>query len=129
MEKAAEESAKWLYEKYPNSFFIILCGPGNNGGDGYCIANELVNIAKVNAPKNPISIKIMDVMPSKQKSVLCKSKSENHTSQRVDHKFLKKCLKDIDDEDNLKIVIVDAIFGIGGRVDLPARVEKIIKTS
>ncbi len=129
MEKAAEESAKWLYEKYPNSFFIILCGPGNNGGDGYCIANELVSIAKVNAPKNPISIRIIDVMPSKQKSALCKSKSENHTFQKIDHKFLKKCLEDVYDEDNLKIVIVDSIFGIGGRVDLPARVEKIIKTA
>lgn len=44
MEKAGEEAAKALIEKYgKNVSYNFLCGMGNNGGDGFVTARYLVN--------------------------------------------------------------------------------------
>ena len=37
MREAAKHSVEELIKAYPKSEFLILCGPGNNGGDGYFI--------------------------------------------------------------------------------------------
>ena len=37
MKEAANNSVDELVKTYPKSEFLILCGPGNNGGDGYFI--------------------------------------------------------------------------------------------
>ncbi len=42
MERAANKCADWLKANFPkDTLFIILCGPGNNGGDGLAIARML----------------------------------------------------------------------------------------
>lgn len=42
MERAANKCADWLKASFPKeTLFIILCGPGNNGGDGLAIARML----------------------------------------------------------------------------------------
>jgi len=38
MMEAAKQSVEILNKDYPTSEFLILCGPGNNGGDGYLLA-------------------------------------------------------------------------------------------
>lgn len=46
MENAARGAAEFIYEKLMNpaaSRAVILCGPGNNGGDGLAIARHLKN--------------------------------------------------------------------------------------
>lgn len=45
MQRAADSCSNWIIEKYPNlkTRFHILCGPGNNGGDGLAIARLLLN--------------------------------------------------------------------------------------
>ena len=35
---------KKIYKSKPNSKFIVLCGPGNNGGDGLVISQVLKKI-------------------------------------------------------------------------------------
>lgn len=44
MERAAGACTQWLLEKYGNAFqYVIICGNGNNGGDGLAIARQLKN--------------------------------------------------------------------------------------
>lgn len=41
MENAGAGSASWIVENVPCCRCIVLCGPGNNGGDGYVLARHL----------------------------------------------------------------------------------------
>lgn len=44
MERAAQRCADWLSRRFPlgdQPAFVVLCGPGNNGGDGLAIARLL----------------------------------------------------------------------------------------
>jgi ADP-dependent NAD(P)H-hydrate dehydratase / NAD(P)H-hydrate epimerase len=39
MKKAAQAAFRFILNKWPKArHWLIICGPGNNGGDGYCIA-------------------------------------------------------------------------------------------
>ena len=41
MQKAGEQVFKFINNNFKNKrLMIILCGPGNNGGDGFVIANH-----------------------------------------------------------------------------------------
>ncbi|GAB4427036.1 MAG: NAD(P)H-hydrate dehydratase [Bacteroidia bacterium] len=41
MEQAGSRAAQWLAGQYPQQAFLVLAGPGNNGGDGLVIARCL----------------------------------------------------------------------------------------
>ena len=41
MENAGRDSARWILSNFPPGNVCILCGKGNNGGDGYVIARHL----------------------------------------------------------------------------------------
>ena len=41
MKRAGTNCAKKIYKSKLNSKFIVLCGPGNNGGDGLVISQVL----------------------------------------------------------------------------------------
>lgn len=43
MENAGRGATEWLLEENPTGMITILCGKGNNGGDGFVIARHLVN--------------------------------------------------------------------------------------
>ena len=97
MMEAAKQTVEVLSKNYPTSEFLILCGPGNNGGDGYFIGIGLSELKK--------TVKFIDVLGHAKKSPLCK-----HAFKIAeDLEFINpKSLKDI----SSKTVIVDAIFGI-----------------
>lgn len=59
MEKAGQGAAQWIWRVSGRHSCTILCGPGNNGGDGYVIAEWLrrhdvpVTVIAPIAPKTP----------------------------------------------------------------------------
>ena len=111
MIEAARQSVEILNKTYSSSDFLILCGPGNNGGDGYFIGMGLGKLKK--------SIKFIDVLDDKKKSPLC----EHAFNKAKNLEFVSsKALKNIPSS----TVVVDAIFGIGGRIDLSRKLEEIL---
>ncbi|MBT3851379.1 MAG: hypothetical protein HOF62_03125, partial [Gammaproteobacteria bacterium] len=64
MTEAARQSIEILNKSYPASEFLILCGPGNNGGDGYYIGIGLNKLKKC--------VRFIDVLGDRKKSPLCK---------------------------------------------------------
>ena len=111
MIEAAKQSVEVLNKDYPTSEFLILCGPGNNGGDGYFIGIGLIKLKK--------RVKFLDVLRNAKKSLLCE-----HAFRKAEgSEFINlKALKNI----SRKTVVIDAIFGIGGRIDLGRKLEKIL---
>ena len=112
MRKAASESAAWLQQYYLNKKFIILCGPGNNGGDGLYIGIEL---SKLNS-----FVIIIDVLADKKKSAL--NQQAYFAASNLEFIGLDK-LADVEKD----FVVIDAIFGIGGRSELDSDLEKAIE--
>lgn len=45
MERAGKAAADFISDLYPAPARVtVVCGPGNNGGDGYCTAIELLKM-------------------------------------------------------------------------------------
>lgn len=65
MIEAAKQSVEVLNKDYPTSEFLILCGPGNNGGDGYFIGIGLIKLKK--------RVKFLDVLRNAKKISLVRA--------------------------------------------------------
>tara|TARA_B100000945_G_scaffold51063_2_gene36770 strand:- start:6518 stop:7987 length:1470 start_codon:yes stop_codon:yes gene_type:complete len=111
MISAAEHSIEILVNAYPSSDFLILCGPGNNGGDGYFIGLGLEKLQK--------SVKLVDVFKDHKKSRLC-----DHAFEQA--KYLQFISPDKIKNISKKTVVVDAIFGIGGRINFGEKLKNIL---
>ena len=111
MEQAGEACAKQIIKIYKKNRFIVVCGPGNNGGDGYFIG---IGLSKLNK-----EVKFLNVLDNSKKSQLCEhafKKAKNLTFINSNE------LKNI----SIDTVIIDAIFGIGGRIELSKQLEEIL---
>ncbi|MBK8845319.1 MAG: NAD(P)H-hydrate epimerase [Bacteroidetes bacterium] len=109
MERAAGKCFRWLVSNYDfGTRYLIICGHGNNGGDGLAIARMLLNAGYF----------VRVFIPFFDKNKLSADALINFT--KLDSLFLFE--SDIDciaTFDNTNCVIVDALFGTGlkGKVD------------
>lgn len=101
MERAAQKCTNWFSEKWDISYdFLILCGNGNNGGDGLAIARQLLNLGYK-----------VKVVTNKQE----KQSADNIQNLKRLNTLLPTCIVD-DLQLNLiskNTIIIDAIYGTG----------------
>jgi len=109
MKRAGTNCAKKIYKSKLNSKFIVLCGPGNNGGDGLVISQGL---KKLNQSVILYSLKSMaykgDAKIAYKKNRLTKN---NYNDLNIP--------KDS--------VIIDCLFGIGLNKKIKGIYKNIIK--
>ena len=109
MKKAGTNCAKKIYKSKLNSKFIVLCGPGNNGGDGLVISQGL---KKLNQSVILYSLKSMtykgDAKIAYKKNQLTKN---NYNDLNI----------------SKNSVIIDCLFGIGLNRKVKGMYKNIIK--
>jgi len=109
MKRAGTNCAKKIYKSKLNSKFIVLCGPGNNGGDGLVISQGL---KKLNQSVILYSLKSMaykgDAKIAYKKNQLTKN---NYNDLNIPKNS----------------VIIDCLFGIGLNKKVKGIYKNIIK--
>ena len=109
MKRAGTNCAKKIHKSKKNKKFIVLCGPGNNGGDGLVISQVLKKL------NQNITLYCLEHKVYKGDAKIAYNK--NHLS--------KKKYEDLYIPKNS--VIIDCLFGIGISRDLRGFYKKIIK--
>jgi len=111
MENAGRGVVEVIKQKYPaleSKNVLVICGKGNNGGDGFVIARVLSNSCA------QISVLLMaspsELKGDAKKNFLILQKFAKKSSQKITlHRYSKRNLSSIPKPD----IIVDAIFGTG----------------
>ena len=109
MKRAGTNCAKKIYKSKKNKNFIVLCGPGNNGGDGLVISQVLKKL------NQNITLYCLDHKAYKGDAKIAYNKNL----------LSKKKYEDLYIPKNS--VIIDCLFGIGISRDLKGFYKKIIK--
>ncbi|MXQ07353.1 NAD(P)H-hydrate epimerase [Alphaproteobacteria bacterium GH1-50] len=119
MERAGRGVVEAMLSQWPElrdgpQYAVILCGPGNNGGDGFVVARLLTELGwrvSVLALGDPAKL------PPDAKS--------NHARWAIDHAVVSYSVDEIlkaevsaRDSGAESLVIVDALFGIGQRAPM-----------
>ena len=112
MERAGYAVYEEIIKNYNPCKILILCGPGNNGGDGFVVARLLKN--------NGWKVKV-----ALDKSLDIKSLSHAAVSNRLKWKDQILDLKNVDL--NQYDLIIDALFGIGLHKEVRGIYKEIIK--
>ena len=116
MQSAGEKCADYISLNISkNKELLVVCGPGNNGGDGFVIGNSLITKGH--------KVKIFLILPLKNK------KNDNYKAfKRLDCEVfnLKDLLKEL--KKKTKPIIVDCIFGTGLNKNLSSSIKDIVRT-
>ena len=115
MQSAGEKCADYISSNVArNKEVLVICGPGNNGGDGFIIGNDLLN--------KGYKVKIFLTLPLNNK------KNDNYKAfKRLDCEVFN--LKDLYKElkKKTKPIIVACIFGTGLNKNVNSSIKNIIK--
>lgn len=109
MKRAGINCAKKIHKINLKKNIIVLCGPGNNGGDGLVISRILKNL------KHDVTLYCL--------------KSESYKGDAIKayklNKIIKNDLKDFKIDN--KSIIIDCLFGIGLNRDITGTYKTLIK--
>jgi len=109
MKRAGTNCAKKIYKTKLNGKFIVLCGPGNNGGDGLVISKVLKKL-------------------NQNVTLYCLESNNYKGDAKIAYKknrLTKNNYNDLNIPKNS--VIIDCIFGIGLKRKVKGIYKKIIK--
>ena len=109
MKRAGTNCAKKIYKSKLNSKFIVLCGPGNNGGDGLVISKVLKKL------NQNVILYCLGSNTYKGDAIIAYTKN----------RLTKNNYNDLNIPKNS--VIIDCIFGIGLKRKVKGIYKKIIK--
>ena len=112
MQKVTDEMLDYFSsEALSKKDILFLCGPGNNGGDGYSLAEKLKTLGR--------KVWIFEVLKPRSNECIRAAKKSRGTRILDLGSFLKK--------KKSHLIIVDAIFGYQGRSDLPGPISKLLE--
>lgn len=139
MENAGDSVARFIHEKYgiQGMSVAVLCGHGNNGGDGFAAARKLHdNGAKVRiilVDGEPRTDDAIDMFGRAERAgvkfianptEVVKSENNEEDDELAElikrEELIKRYIIEAD-------LIIDAVYGIGYHGDMPEHVEKILK--
>lgn len=119
MENAGKAAAQFMIDNLDinNKNIAIICGKGNNGGDGYVIARHISSCNK------NITIILASSEPSTEDSIIMFARSHDikHIYYKDDKEIAIKCIENAD-------IIIDCIFGIGFKGIPRKPIDEIIET-
>ena len=107
MKKAGDQIFKFINKNFKKKFpIIVLCGPGNNGGDGFVVAKQLMN--------NGFFVEVY-IFSNKGDSLKALKEFKGSLKQLSLFKLRKNAL------------IIDAVFGIGLKRDIKGKLNEVFK--
>ena len=109
MKRAGSNCAKKIYKSKLNSKFIVLCGPGNNGGDGLVISQVLKKL------NQNVTLFCLESMTYKGDAKIAYKKNRL-TKNNYNNLNIPK-----------NSVIIDCLFGIGLNRKVKGMYKNIIK--
>ncbi len=110
MEKAGCRCAELILDRYPQRSFLLLCGQGNNGGDGLVIARQLSGkgrsitvVLMQNEVRTAAALQALKQLPS-----CCQIQKLSELDEQQFASLLE-----------LADLLIDCVFGIGFHAPLP----------
>lgn len=117
MEAAGQAVVAAITTRWDPCDVVVLCGPGNNGGDGFVIARLL------NALKWPVTVYLMGDKAALKGDALANSKRWRGKVHPLDAAFEQLV---VDDRANAKpTLVIDAVFGAGLSKPLSGTVKSL----
>ena len=110
MKIAAKACSQYILSNYKPKRILILCGPGNNGGDGFIIAKHLQNRG------HKIEVYIFGDKNNYAGDAFKALKSFKSKTKNIDLLKLAE-----------NALIIDALFGIGLKRKIKGKLEKLFK--
>ncbi len=132
MENAGDCIIRFIHEKYgiQGKSIAVLCGKGNNGGDGFAAARGLYdNGAKVRVllvDGEPTAADAMDMHGRAElagvKHIACPRELPEESDEAAieQYELIKRYILEAD-------IVIDAIYGIGFHGEMPEHIARIIE--
>jgi hydroxyethylthiazole kinase-like uncharacterized protein yjeF len=118
MERAADTCTHWITEHFPKETpFLVICGTGNNGGDGMAIARQLIS--------GGYTVETI-IVP-----FFSKASEDFTTNKKKLEEFKDAKITEIKEADDITIeknvIIIDAVLGSGLSKPVEGKLAEVIQ--